>query len=43
VENYGTAGQFTDDSVIWRMRFARLLTKAADTHSEYVIYLAFLQ
>jgi hypothetical protein len=26
---------------IWRMRFACLLTKAADTHSEYVVLIAF--
>jgi len=33
VEKYGTATQATDD-IIWRMRFASWITKAADTHSE---------
>jgi hypothetical protein len=37
VEKYGTAGQATDDNIIRRMRFACWITKAEDTHSEYVI------
>jgi hypothetical protein len=41
VGKYGTAGQATDDSIIRRMRFACRITKAADTHSEYVTYFAF--
>jgi hypothetical protein len=41
VENYGTARQATDDNIIWRMRFACWVTKAIDTHSEYVILIAF--
>ena len=32
---YGTARDATDDSVIWRMRFACWITKATDIHSEY--------
>jgi hypothetical protein len=39
VEKYGRARQATDD-IIWRMRFACWITKATDTHSEYVILIA---
>jgi hypothetical protein len=35
VEKFGTARQVTDDTIIRRMRFACLITKATDTHSEY--------
>jgi hypothetical protein len=31
----------TDDNTIRRMRFAWWITKATDTHSEYVILIAF--
>jgi hypothetical protein len=41
VEKYGRAGQATDDNVIRRMRFACWITKATDTHSEYVILINF--
>jgi hypothetical protein len=43
VEKYGRAGQATDDNtrIIWRMRFACWITKATDTHTEYVILMAF--
>jgi hypothetical protein len=41
VEKYGTARQATDDNIIRRMRFACWMTKATDTHSEYVILIAF--
>jgi hypothetical protein len=41
VEKYGTAGQATDDNIIRRMRFACWITKATDTHSEYVVLIAF--
>jgi hypothetical protein len=37
VEKYGRARQDTDDNIIQRMRFACWVTKATDTHSEYVI------
>jgi hypothetical protein len=40
-EKYGTAGQATDDNIIRRMRFACRITKATDTHSEYLIRIAF--
>jgi hypothetical protein len=42
VQNYGTAGQATDDSVIRRMRIACRIIKATDPHSEYVILIACL-
>jgi hypothetical protein len=40
-EIYGTARQATDDNIIWRMRIACWITEATDTHSEYVILIAF--
>jgi hypothetical protein len=42
MEKYGTARQATDDNIIRRMRFACWITKATDTHSQYVILIAFL-
>jgi hypothetical protein len=39
VEKYGRARQATDGNIIRRMRFACWVTKATDTHSEYVILL----
>jgi hypothetical protein len=41
VEKYGTAGQAADVNIIRRVRFACWITKATDTHSEYVILIAF--
>jgi hypothetical protein len=41
VEKYGTARQATDDNIIWHMRFAGWITKATDTHSEYVTLITF--
>ena len=41
MERYGTAGKATDHNVIWRMRFACWIPKASNTHSEYVILIAF--
>jgi hypothetical protein len=41
VEKYGTARQASEENIIWRMRFVFWVTKAADTHSEYVIRIAF--
>jgi len=38
VEKYGKAGQGTDDNR--RMRFGLWISKAADTHSGYVILIA---
>ena len=39
MEKYCTAGQATDDNVrvIRRMRYACSMTRAKNTHSEYVI------
>ena len=41
MEKYCRTGQATDDSITWRMRIACFVTKATDTHSEYVILIAF--
>jgi hypothetical protein len=41
VEKYGTARQATDDNTIQCMRIACCITKATDTHSQYVILIAF--
>jgi hypothetical protein len=41
VEKYGRAREATDDNIIRRMRFACWVTKATDTHSEYVTLIAF--
>jgi hypothetical protein len=40
VEKYGTARQVAGDNIIQRMRIACWITKATDTHSEYVIRMA---
>ena len=40
-KKYGIGTQITDDNIIRRMRFARRITKAKNTHSEYVIPIAF--
>jgi hypothetical protein len=37
VGKYGRARKATIDNVIWRMRIACWISKATDTHSEYVI------
>ena len=37
MEKYGTSGRATDDNIIWRVRFACLITKATDVNSEYEI------
>jgi hypothetical protein len=41
VEENGTAIQATYHNIIRRMRLAFWVTKATDTHSEYVILIAF--
>jgi hypothetical protein len=41
VEKYHRAGLATDDNIIQRMRFECWITKATDTHWEYVIPIAF--
>jgi len=43
VEEYGRIKQVTDSNIIRRMRYACNINKSADTHSEYVIPIAFLQ
>ena len=43
MEKYGTAIQATYVNIIRRMRFACWTTKATDTHSEYVTFIAFPQ
>jgi hypothetical protein len=40
VAEYGRAKQATDDNVMWRMRSACGITKAADIHSEDLIVIA---
>ena len=40
-KNIVERGQATDDSIIRRMRFAFWIRKATNTHSEYVILIAF--
>ena len=37
MEKYVTASQATDNNTIWRMCFARWITKATHKRSEYVI------
>jgi hypothetical protein len=43
VEKYDTARQATDDNILRRMRTACWITKATNTHSEYVILIVFPQ
>jgi len=43
VERCCRPGQATDDNIKRRMRFACWITKATDTHSEYIILIAFLR
>ena len=40
MEKHGTARETTND-IIWRMPFSCWITKAKDTHSEYVIFIAY--
>jgi len=41
VEKHGAAGQTTDGNIMWRVRIVCWVTKATDTHTEYVILIAF--
>jgi hypothetical protein len=41
MEKYGTTGKTTNGNIIQHMRFACWITKATDTHSEYVILISF--
>ena len=43
MEEYGADRQGTDDTVVRPMRLACWMTKATDTHSEYVILITFPQ
>ena len=43
MEKYCRAGQATDDNIMRRMRMARWITKATNTHTEYVILPPFPQ
>jgi len=43
VKKYFRATQSTDVNILWRMRIAWRITKATDTHSEYVTLTGFLQ
>jgi hypothetical protein len=38
MEKYGRARQATDDNILRRMRTACWVTKATETHSEYVTF-----
>ena len=40
-EKCGRVGQAKDDNITQRMHFACRITKATDTHSEYVILISF--
>jgi hypothetical protein len=40
---YGTTGQVAEENIIRHMRFACRVNKATETHSEYVIFVAFLR
>ena len=41
MEKYRRVGQATDDNILRRMRFACWITKATDTHPDYLILTAF--
>jgi len=43
VEKYCTVGHVTDGNIIQRKYIARWITKATDTHSEYVLPAAYPQ
>jgi len=40
-KKYGRSGQANDDNIARSMRYACWTTNATDTHSEYVIHIAF--
>jgi hypothetical protein len=40
MEKYSRAREATDYNIKWRMCFAFWITKATDTHSEYIILVA---
>ena len=40
MEGYGRTRQPTDNNIVWRMHIACWITKATNTHSEYVTLIA---
>ena len=40
-KNKKESEQATDDKIIWHLRFAYWITKTTDTHSEFLILIAF--
>ena len=40
-QKYGRAGKATDDNIIRRMSIPCRILKATNTHSEYVIFIAY--
>ena len=43
MQKYGAAGEATDDNIIGRMRYICWINRAINTHSKYVIFIAFPQ
>jgi hypothetical protein len=43
LDNVEKEGRATDDNITWHVHFAYWVTEATDTHSEYVILIAFPQ
>jgi hypothetical protein len=43
MDKYGRARQAKDDKITWRIRFARWLPKATNTHSQHATRIAFPQ
>jgi len=41
MEKYGRTGQAIDDNIIRCMRSAYWITEVRETHSEYIIFIAF--
>jgi hypothetical protein len=41
VDKFVSARHAADDSLIWRVPFVGWITKAIETHSEYIILIAF--
>ena len=41
MEKYDTACNVAHENILWRMRFASWITKATDTHPQYLIFTAF--
>ena len=41
MEEYGRAGEVTDDNIIRHLRLLYWITKTTDTHSKFAILIAF--